>query len=97
VVNAAKLAVTPRKAKDKLYHRHTGYPGGVRTENLEHLLARDPEKVVRLAVRRMLPKGPLGRRQLKKLRVYAGPTHPHHAQQPVDRSLPDRARARATG
>jgi large subunit ribosomal protein L13 len=97
VVNAAKLAISPRKAKDKLYHRHTGYPGGVRTESLEHLLERDPEKVVRLAVKRMLPKGPLGRRMLKKLKVHAGPTHPHHAQQPVARSLPARAKARVTG
>ena len=97
VINASKLAVSPRKGKDKLYHRHTGYPGGVRTESLERLLARDPEKVVHLAVRRMLPKGPLGRRMLKKLRVHAGPTHPHHAQQPVARPLSDRARARVTG
>jgi large subunit ribosomal protein L13 len=96
VVNAAKLAVSPRKAADKLYHRHTGYPGGIRTESLEHLLARHPEKVVRLAVRRMLPKGPLGRRMLKKLKVHAGPTHPHQAQQPVVRRLPDRAYARTT-
>jgi large subunit ribosomal protein L13 len=97
VINASKLAVSPRKAKDKLYHRHTGYPGGVRTENLEHLLERDPEKVVRLAVKRMLPKGPLGRQMLRKLRVHAGPTHPHQAQQPVLRPLPDRARARVSG
>jgi large subunit ribosomal protein L13 len=97
VVNAAKLAVSPKKATDKIYHRHTGYPGGVRSESLEHLLARDPEKVVRLAVRRMLPKGPLGRRQLKKLKVYAGPTHPHHAQQPIERPLPARSHARITG
>jgi len=96
VVNAAKLAVSPRKAAGKLYHRHSGYPGGIRTESLEHLLARDPEKVVRLAVRRMLPKGPLGRRMLKKLKVHAGPTHPHQAQQPVVRRLPDRAYARTT-
>jgi large subunit ribosomal protein L13 len=97
VVNASKLAVSPRKAQNKLYHRHTGYPGAVRTESLEQLLARDPEKVVRLAVKRMLPKGPLGRRMLKKLRVHAGPTHPHQAQQPVARPLPERAHARVTG
>ncbi len=94
VINASKLAIDPRKALQKTYHRHTGYPGGVRSESLEHLLARDPEKVVRLAVRRMLPKGPLGRAMLKKLKVYGGPTHPHQAQQPVVRPLPDRARAR---
>ncbi len=94
VVNASKMAIDPKKATDKLYHRHTGYPGGVRTRSLEETLARDPEKVVRLAVRRMLPKGPLGRQMLKKLKVYAGPTHPHGAQTPVGHSLPDRSRAR---
>ena len=97
VVNAAKIAVSPRKAQDKLYHRHSGYPGGIRTESLEHLLARDPEKVVRLAVRRMLPKGPLGRQMLKKLKIHAGPTHPHQAQKPVVRQLPARSYARANG
>jgi large subunit ribosomal protein L13 len=83
VVNAAKLDVSPRKLADKQYHRHSGYPGGLSTESLEHLLARDPERVVRLAVRGMLPKTRLGRKQLKKLRVYAGPEHPHAAQQPA--------------
>ena len=96
VINAAKLAISPRKAKGKLYHRHTGYPGGVRTESLESLIARDPEKVVRLAVKRMLPKGPLGRSMLKKLKIHAGPTHPHGAQQPVARALPARSYARTT-
>jgi large subunit ribosomal protein L13 len=87
VVNAAALAINPRKLADKTYYRHSGYPGGIRSESLEHLLARDPERVVRLAVRGMLPKGPLGRRQLKRLRVYAGPNHPHTAQQPEPRAL----------
>jgi large subunit ribosomal protein L13 len=82
IVNAAKLDLSPRKLADKQYRRHSGYPGGLRTESLEHLLARDPERVVRLAVRGMLPKTRLGRQQLKKLRVYAGPEHPHAAQQP---------------
>ena len=95
VINASKLTIDPKKATDKLYHRHTGYPGGIRTESLEHMMARDVEKVVRLAVRRMLPKGPLGRQQLKKLKIYGGATHPHYAQQPVDYPLPARARARA--
>jgi large subunit ribosomal protein L13 len=94
VTNASKLAISPKKATDKVYWRHSGYPGGIRSESLEHLLARNPERVVKLAVRRMLPKGPLGRRMLRKLRVYAGPTHPHHAQQPIERPLPERARAR---
>ncbi|MDZ4827167.1 MAG: 50S ribosomal protein L13 [Actinomycetota bacterium] len=97
VFNAAKIAVSPRKAKDKLYHRHSGYPGGIRTESLEHMLARNPEKVIRLAVKRMLPKGPLGRQMLKKLKIHAGPTHPHGAQQPKEHKLPDRSYARTTG
>jgi len=96
VINASKLAIDPKKATDKLYHRHTGYPGGIRTESLEHLLARDPERVVRLAVRRMLPKGPLGRQMLKKLKIYGDGTHPHHAQLPADYPLPARARARTS-
>ena len=96
VVNAAKLAIDPKKRVQKTYFRHSGYPGGIRSERLEHLLARNPERVVRLAVRRMLPKGPLGRSMLRKLKVYAGPTHPHQAQQPVVRPLPERARARTT-
>jgi large subunit ribosomal protein L13 len=92
VVNASALAVTARKLADKTYYRHSGYPGGIKSETLEHLLARDPERVVRLAVRGMLPKGPLGRRQLKRLRVYAGPNHPHAAQQPQVRALASRSR-----
>ena len=96
VVNAAKLAIDPKKATDKVYHRHTGYPGGIRSESLERRMERNPEKVVREAVRRMLPKGPLGRQMLRKLKVYNGPTHPHRAQQPVDYPLPGRARARAS-
>src|SRR4029077_21003246 len=83
VINAAKLAIDPKKATDKLYHRHTGYLGGIRTESLEHLLARDPERVVRLAVKRMLPKGPLGRQMLKKLKIYGDATHPHPAPTPA--------------
>ena len=87
VVNAAKLDVSPRKLADKRYFRHSGYPGGLREESLEHLLERDPERVVRLAIRGMLPKNRLGRAQIRKLRIYAGPTHPHHAQQPQPRPL----------
>ena len=90
VINASKLAIDPKKATDKLYHRHTGYPGGIRTESLEHLLGRDPERVVRLAVRGMLPKTRLGRAQIKHLRIYAGPVHPHTAQQPQTRTLTPR-------
>jgi len=94
IVNASKLAVGPRKLLQKKYHRHSGYPGGISTESLEHLLARDPEKVIKLAVRRMLPKGPLGRQMLRKLKVYGGPTHPHQAQRPTVRPLPERSKAR---
>ena len=94
VVNASALAIGPRKLADKTYYRHSGYPGGIRSESLAHLLARDPERVVRLAVRGMLPKGPLGRRQLKRLRVYGGSEHPHAAQQPELRARPTRARER---
>lgn len=85
VVNAAHLDVTPRKREQGTYHRHSGYPGGLKTESLGHLLDRDPERVVRLAVKGMLPKGPLGRQMLRKLRVYAGPEHPHAAQRPRPR------------
>jgi large subunit ribosomal protein L13 len=82
VVNAAKIAASGQKDSKKLYYRHSGYPGGLRSETYGDLMARDPERVVRLAVKGMLPKGPLGRHMLKKLKVYAGPTHPHAAQQP---------------
>jgi large subunit ribosomal protein L13 len=96
VVNARALAISARKGSDKLYHRHTGYPGGIRTRTLDEMMARQPEQVVRLAVKRMLPKGPLGRQMLKKLKIHAGPTHPHQAQQPTPRALPARALARTT-
>ena len=94
VINASKLAIDPKKASDKLYHRHTGYPGGIRTQSLERMMERNAEQVVRQAVKRMLPKGPLGRQMLRKLKIYNGPTHPHQAQQPETYPLPDRARAR---
>lgn len=96
VVNAAKLDLSLRKREQKLYRRHSGYPGGLRSENLEHLLARDPEKVVRSAVKGMLPKGPLGRSMIKKLRVYPGPTHPHAAQQPQPRALASAGKKQAS-
>jgi large subunit ribosomal protein L13 len=87
VVNASKLDISLRKSEDKLYYRHSGYPGGIKSENLGHLMQRNPERVIRLAVRGMLPKTRLGRAQLKHLKVYAGPTHPHAAQQPQTRTL----------
>ncbi len=82
VVNAEKVAVTGNKREQKLYHRYSGYPGGLRSRSLAEMLERRPEEVIRLAVKGMLPRGPLGRAQLRKLKVYAGPDHPHAAQKP---------------
>jgi large subunit ribosomal protein L13 len=82
VVNAEKIAVTGNKGEQKLYYRHSGYPGGLRTRTLDEMLERRPEEVLRLAVKGMLPRTRLGRQQLRKLRVYAGPDHPHEAQKP---------------
>ena len=82
VVNADKLRVTGRKAQNKIYYRHTTYPGGIRSESFEKLHGRQPERVLRLAVKGMLPKGPLGYAMLKKMKVYTGAGHPHTAQQP---------------
>jgi large subunit ribosomal protein L13 len=87
VVNAEKIAVTGKKLDDKIYYRHSGYPGGLRQRTLGEQLARRPTEVIRKAVKGMLPKGPLGRQMIKKLRVYSGPTHPHTAQQPTPRAL----------
>src|SRR3954465_5000490 len=82
VVNAEKIAVTGNKRENKLYYRHSGYPGGLRTRPLEEMLDRRPEEVIRLAVKGMLPRNRLARQQLRKLKVYAGPEHPHQAQKP---------------
>jgi large subunit ribosomal protein L13 len=82
VVNAEKISVTGAKRQEKLYHRHSGYPGGLKTRTLNDMLERRPEEVIRLAVKGMLPRNRLGRKQLTKLKVYAGPDHPHAAQQP---------------
>lgn len=97
VVNAAKVVLTAGKAERKLVHRHSGYPGGLKTERTSDLLASRPEEVVRRAVRGMLPKNRLGRQQLSKLKVYAGPSHPHAAQQPQPLALPAARRDRAAG
>jgi large subunit ribosomal protein L13 len=83
VVNAEKVAVTGRKREQKLYRRHSGYPGGLRTKTLGDMLERRPEEVIRLAVKGMLPRSRLARAQLRKLKVYAGPDHPHAAQKPA--------------
>ena len=82
VVNAERIKVTGNKRESKQYHRHSGYPGGLRTRTLDQMLERKPEEVIRLAVKGMLPRNRLGRQQLRKLKVYAGPDHPHQAQQP---------------
>ena len=82
VLNAGKVAVTGRKLKDKLYHHHTGYMGGLKTTNLEKLLQKHPERAIEIAVKGMLPKNPLGRKMFKKLHVFGGAEHPHSAQQP---------------
>jgi large subunit ribosomal protein L13 len=82
VVNAEKIHVTGQKLDQKMYYRHSGYPGGLRTRTLREQLERRPEEVIRKAVRGMLPKNRLASAQLKKLKVYAGPDHPHAAQNP---------------
>jgi large subunit ribosomal protein L13 len=82
VVNAEKIAVTGKKLDEKLYRRHSGYPGGLRTRTLREQLDRRPTEVVRTAVKGMLPRNRLARRQITKLKVYAGPEHPHQAQNP---------------
>lgn len=82
IVNAEKVAVTGKKASDKMYHRHTGYIGGLKSISFDKLIVKAPEQIIETAVKGMLPKGPLGREMFKKLKVYAGDVHPHTAQQP---------------
>jgi len=83
VVNAEKVRVTGNKLKDKMYHHHTGYIGNLKSASLEKMLDEKPERVLQFAVKGMLPRGPLGRQMLGKLRVFAGPLHSHAAQQPI--------------
>ena len=84
VINAEKVSLTGRKREQKVYHHHTGYPGGIKERTARQIIeGRFPERVLEKAVERMVPRGPLGRRQMKNLRVYAGSNHPHEAQQPV--------------
>lgn len=87
VINADKVRVTGNKASDKQYYRHTGFPGGLRSMSFNQLIDHAPERVIELAVKGMLPKGPLGRAMHKKLRVYAGAEHPHTAQQPKELNI----------
>ncbi len=82
VVNAEKVYVQPRKKLQKIYYRHSGYPGGLKVTPLAEMLMRKPEEVLRIAVRGMLPKNSLGRKMLRKLKIYAGSEHPHQAQRP---------------
>ncbi len=94
VVNASKVVLTSQKAETKVAYRHSGYPGGLKERTYAEMLATRPEEVVRRAVRGMLPRTRLGRQQLAKLKVYAGPEHPHEAQSPEPLELPA-ARSRA--
>ena len=82
IINAEKVEVTGKKRKEKIYKRHTGYPGGLREITFEDLQAKKPEEIIRHAVKGMMPKGPLGRQMYKKLKVYAGAEHNHAAQKP---------------
>lgn len=84
VVNAEKVRLTGHKAEQKVYYRHSGYPGGMREISYKEMLSKHPDRILRLAVKGMLPKTRMGRHLLTKLRVYAGPTHPHAAQQPKE-------------
>ncbi len=93
IVNADKVVMTSGKAERTMKYRHSGYPGGIKSESYAKLHARKPAEAVRQSVRGMLPKGPLGRQQLTKLKVYAGPDHPHGAQQPAPLTF-DHAKAR---
>jgi large subunit ribosomal protein L13 len=88
VINAEKITVTGSKRTEKMYYRHSGYPGGLKSRTLSEMLDRRPEEVIRLAVRGMLPRNRLARKQLTKLKVYAGPEHPHAAQQPQRMEIP---------
>ena len=83
IVNAEKIRVTGRKVKEKIYYSHTGFPGGLKEITFEKLLIKAPTRVIEIAIKGMLPKGPLGRDMYRKLKVYAGSEHPHAAQQPV--------------
>jgi large subunit ribosomal protein L13 len=87
VVNAGKVTLTGKKMKDKIYYHHTGYPGGIKETNAEKLLAKKPTEMIRIAVKGMLPKTSLGRQMLRKLKIYAGPNHPHEAQRPISLEL----------
>lgn len=87
VTNADRVKVTGNKSQEKVYHSHSGYPGGIKEVTFDKLQAKDPTKIIEIAVKGMLPKNPLGRAMLSKLKVYAGSEHPHAAQQPTEINL----------
>ena len=87
IVNSSKVAVTGNKPSNKIYYKHTGYPGGIKSANFEQLIKRNPNFVIKKAIKGMLPKGPLGRTMLKKLKVYDGPDHPHNSQNPANYNI----------
>lgn len=87
IINAAQVQSTGKKEKTKIYHHHTGYIGGIKSVPLEKIREKHPERILQLAIKRMLPKGPLGRKMFKKLWVYGGTEHPHQAQQPKELSF----------
>ncbi len=93
VVNADKVLLTGRKLSDKVYYRHTGHIGGIKEITAEKLLAKNPERMVEMAIRGMLPKNRIGRRMYTKLRVYRGSDHPHQAQQPAAMEVPSKRKA----
>jgi large subunit ribosomal protein L13 len=90
VINADKIRVTGKKLDDKMYHKHSGYPGGLKSVPLGKLQEKHPERIIELAVKGMLPKNPLGRDMFRKLKVYAGGVHPHEAQQPQPLKIKER-------
>jgi large subunit ribosomal protein L13 len=87
VVNASKIKVTGKKETDKVYHSHSGYPGGIKEVTFDKMMQKDPTRVLEIAIKGMMPKNPLGRAMLRKLKIYAGAEHPHSAQQPVEINL----------
>ena len=93
VINADKVVLTSGKAQRKMVYRHTGFPGGIRSDTYGELLSKKPAEIVRQSIRGMVPKNRLGRQQMSKLQVYAGPTHPHQAQKPVPLEI-EHARAK---
>jgi len=87
VINASQIKVTGKKEQDKVYYRHSGYPGGLKETTFDKLQEKDPTRIIEIAVKGMMPKNPLGRAMLRKLKVYAGSDHPHEAQQPTEINL----------